>query len=88
MDSNRQSLPLKSFRSIARVGGSGQSAGLERCAHTTEVDNSIGAVPRKCCGATEEKSVDSPERIGDGFLEEVACVMGFVRWEHRTEMQE
>lgn len=44
MDSNRQSLPLKSFRSIARVGGSGQSAGLERCAHTTEVDNSIGAV--------------------------------------------
>lgn len=68
--------------------GSGQRAGLERCTNTTEVDNSIRAVMKKYCGATEEESLDSPERIKDGFLEEVAFVMGFVGWEHRAETQE
>lgn len=57
------------------------------CTNTTEVDNSIRAVLRKYCGATEE-SLDSPERIRDGFLEEVAFVMGIVGWEHRAETQE
>lgn len=53
-----------------------------------EVDSPSSAVLKKCRGAAERESADSPGGIQVGSLEAVAFEMGFEEWEHMAETQE